>query len=143
MCRRNPGSPLSFVKLMARIPRRLLALFLPLVLLMSGCDGSTDLADTTSQGGWYGVGALQSNFPELRMDLAENATGEIQGTWRRGGQGGAVTGNHQNGQVTLTLSSFAAGPVVFQGRLTTRYRLAGTLQGVNLPGEAVFVRTRF
>ena len=128
---------------MARMPRHLIALLLPLAFLLSACDGSTDLGDTSSQGGWYGVGALQTTFPELRMDLAENSTGEIQGSWRRGGEGGSITGSHQNGQVSLTFSSFSSGNVIFQGRLTNRYRLSGSIQGVDLPGEAVFVRTRF
>jgi hypothetical protein len=128
---------------MFRLLRPSLWLLLPAVLFISACDGATTVEDTSTQGGWYGVGALQGSFPELRMDLTENAAGEVQGAWRRGGQGGAVTGTHRNGQITLTLSNFEVGTVVFQGRLTTRYRLAGTLQGFNLPGEAVFVRTRF
>jgi hypothetical protein len=115
----------------------------PILLFITACDGATSVEDTSAQGGWYGVGALQTSFPELRMDLTENSAGEIQGTWRRGGQGGSVTGTHRNGQITFTLSNFEVGTVVFQGRLTTRYRLVGTLQGFNLPGEAVFVRTRF
>jgi hypothetical protein len=124
--------------------RRLLpVLSLALMALVVGCDSSTDLEDATAQGHWDGVGALQSSFPEVRLDLAESPTGTITGTWRRAGQVGSVSGVNNDGQVTLELSSFEIGTVVFQGRFSNRYRLEGDLQGASLGGPAVFRRIRF
>jgi len=124
--------------------RRLLpVLSLALMALVVGCESSTDLEDTTAQGHWDGVGALQSSFPEVRLDLAESSTGTITGTWRRAGQVGSVSGVNTNGQITLELSSFEIGTVVFQGKFSNRYRLEGNLQGASLGGPAVFRRIRF
>jgi hypothetical protein len=123
--------------------RFLPALSLVLIALVAGCESSTDLEDASVQGHWDGVGALQSSFPEVRLDLAESSTGTISGTWRRAGQVGSVSGVNNNGQVTLELSSFEIGTVVFQGNFSNRYRLEGNLQGASLGGPAVFRRIRF
>jgi hypothetical protein len=123
--------------------RFLPALSLVLIALVAGCESSTDLEDVSVQGHWDGVGALQSSFPEVRLDLAESSTGTISGTWRRAGQVGSVSGVNNNGQITLELSSFEIGTVVFQGNFSNRYRLEGNLQGASLGGPAVFRRIRF
>jgi hypothetical protein len=121
------------------LPMLTLALF----ALVAGCESSTDIEDVTAQGRWDGVGALQSAYPEVRLELTENADGVITGTWRRGSQGGSAVGTNTNGSVTLQLTAFQAGNVMFQGAFTNRYRLEGSLQGAALDGPAVFRRIRF
>jgi hypothetical protein len=116
---------------------------LALLAMVAGCESSTDLDEASAEGRWDGVGALQSSFPEVRLDLAESSNGTITGTWRRGSQTGSASGQNNNGQITLELSSFEVGTVVFQGRFTNRYRLAGQLQGATLGGDAVFRRVTF
>lgn len=123
--------------------RFLPALVFAFAALVVGCESSTDIEDASAQGRWDGVGALQASFPEVRLELAESANGTITGTWRRGSQVGSASGQNNNGQVILELSSFEVGTVVFQGRFTNRYRLEGALQGANLGGPAVFRRIRF
>ncbi len=116
---------------------------LALMAFLVGCESSTDLDDASAQGRWDGVGALQASFPEVRLDLAESSDGTITGTWRRGSQIGSASGQNNNGQITLELSSFEVGTVIFQGQFTNRYRLAGQLQGATLGGDAVFRRVTF
>jgi hypothetical protein len=121
----------------------LFGLSLALLLPLAACDSSTDVSSETVQGQWDGVGALQASFPEVRLELLEDASGSIAGTWRRGGQAGMIQGTNQAGQVSLQLSNFEVGTVLFQGRFTNRYRLEGDLQGATLSGPAVFRRIRF
>ncbi len=123
---------------------RLLPIFtLALFALVAGCESSTDIEDVTAQGRWDGVGALQSAYPEVRLELSEDANGAISGTWRRGSQVGSASGTNANGSVTLQLTAFEVGTVTFTGRFTNRYRLEGSLSGTSLDGPAVFRRIRF
>jgi hypothetical protein len=124
--------------------RRVLSLLsLALFALVVGCESSTDLEDVTSQGRWESMGALEAAFPQVRLELTEDASGNISGTWRRGSQVGSASGVNNQGVVSIELSSFEIGTVNFQGRFTNRYRLEGDLPGANLTGPAVFRRTRF
>jgi hypothetical protein len=118
-------------------------LSLVLVALVAGCDSSTDVTDSSAQGDWDGVGALEASFSGVRLALDETSGGTITGTWRRGSQVGSASGVNQNGQITLELSNFEVGTVVFQGSFSNRYRLEGELQGATLGGPAVFRRIRF
>ncbi|CAN5813761.1 hypothetical protein BH23GEM11_BH23GEM11_07860 [soil metagenome] len=125
--------------------RRLLPMLsLVLVALVAGCDSSTDVTDASAQGDWDGVGALEASFSGVRLALDESSGGTITGTWRtRAGQVGSASGVNQNGQITLELTNFEVGTVVFQGSFSNRYRLEGELQGATLGGPAVFRRVRF
>ena len=114
-----------------------------LIVALLGCDSATDLTEVTVQGHWDGVGAMQQTFAGARLDLTQTADGEVNGTWRRGGSTGTVTGANQNGTLELTLFNFDAGTVVFEGRFTDRYRMEGVLNGSALDGPAVFRRVTF
>jgi hypothetical protein len=114
-----------------------------LIIALLGCDSATDLAEVTVQGHWDGVGAMQQTFSGARLDLVQNADGNVTGTWRRGGSTGSVAGVNQNGNLELTLFSFETGTVVFEGRFTDRYRMEGVLNGTALDGPAVFRRVTF
>jgi hypothetical protein len=118
-------------------------LSLALVALVAGCESSTDLDDVSAQGRWDGVGALGVQYPDIRLELTENANGEITGIWRRGSSTGPAAGVNNNGQVTVELTSFEIGTVTFQGRFTNRFRLEGEIPGANIGGPAVFRRIRF
>jgi len=126
---------------MLRVPR-LLPLFL--LLALTACDSSTDLTEVSVQGRWDGVGGIQESAPGLRLFIQESANGTISGSWTRsqaGLSGSVSAGQNENGVVQFRLEGHPGGPLQFEGRLTDRYRMEGTLGAVT--SSAVFRRSSF
>lgn len=122
------------------------SLVFPLILAVAvaGCDSSTDVSEVEATGRWESAGALRVALDtDVRLVLTETSGGSVSGTWHMGGAVAQVMGTNQNGNLQLTLASFQGTNATFEGRFTDRYRMAGTINGVALDGEAVFRRTSF
>lgn len=117
---------------------------LVLAVGLVACDTVTDLGTVTLEGRWDSVGSLQAETGGVVVFFnPQSADGTFTGTWRVSIEGASVTGpvvngSNQDGEVEFTLQGFFGDNVIFNGRLTNRFRMSGDLVGFGLDGAAVF-----
>jgi hypothetical protein len=87
---------------------------------------------------------LYSIAPGLSLFLEVGGPGTFSGIWIQGTNSNDVTnGTQVDGILRFTLVGFQNAPRAFEGTLTHRYRMSGTLDVENLLGDAVFRRVSF
>jgi len=130
---------------MIRRNRSILAVAMVMAALV-GCDSSTDLAEVTMGGKWDGMGDLYSVVPGFRMTINANSDGSFAGQWVATSYSGTVAqGTRQGESIQFIIFGFPGGTRTFQGSLTDRLRIEGTLSPAHaqVPGNAVFRRSSF
>lgn len=115
-----------------------------LAIGLVACDTVTDLGTVNLEGRWDSVGALQAETGGVVLFFnPPDADGTFTGTWRVSIEGASVTGpvlngSNREGEVEFTLQGFFGDSMIFNGRLTNRFRMAGDLVGFGLDDAAVF-----
>lgn len=115
-----------------------------LAIGLVACDTVTDLGTVNLEGRWDSVGALQAETGGVVLFFnPPDADGTFTGTWRVSIEGASVTGpvlsgSNRDGEVEFTLQGFFGDSMIFNGRLTNRFRMAGDLVGFGLDDAAVF-----
>lgn len=114
--------------------------------ILAGCESSTDLGEVTMEGKWDGMGDLYSVVPGFRMSINANSDGTFSGQWVSTSYSGTVAQGAKTGEsVTFIIFGFPGGSRTFQGSLTDRLRIEGSLTPTvaQVPGSAVFRRSSF
>jgi hypothetical protein len=117
-----------------------------LAAVLVGCESSTDLAEVTMEGKWDGMGDLYSVVPQFRMSIHANPDGTFSGQWVSTSYSGSVAqGTRDGDSIEFILFGFPGGSRTFQGELTDRYRISGSLTPAHpqVSGDAVFRRSSF
>jgi len=117
-----------------------------LTAVLAGCESSTDLSEVTMEGKWDGMGELYGVVPNFRMSVNANPDGTFSGSWTSAYHSGTVGQGTRSGEsIQFTLFGFPGGSRTFQGVLTNRLRIEGTLTPAvaEVTGSAAFRRSSF